>query len=132
MFGILPFEVVEHVQSVHRAGGGRPEMTQLADRPSTTFEAILLWLHPETAVLGILISGWIRPGDIAYWIFNYMPHWEAASKEARTLLRAFGAHYTTRLFSLNPGATERMVQARHQREQQGGLSGHAGQTEEVD
>ena len=30
-----------------------------------------------------------------------MPHWEAASKEARTLLRAFGAHYTTRLFSLN-------------------------------
>jgi glycosyltransferase involved in cell wall biosynthesis len=30
-----------------------------------------------------------------------MPHWEAASKEAQTLLRAFGNQFTTRLFSLN-------------------------------
>ena len=30
-----------------------------------------------------------------------MPHWEAASKEAQTLLRTFGGQYTTRLFSLN-------------------------------
>ena len=30
-----------------------------------------------------------------------MPHWEAASKEAQTLLRTFGGKYTTQLFSLN-------------------------------
>ena len=40
-------------------------------------------------------------GDIAYWIFNYMPHWEAASKEAQTLLRASSDLYSARLFSIN-------------------------------
>ncbi len=30
-----------------------------------------------------------------------MPHWEAASKEAQTLLRTFGGQFTTQLFSLN-------------------------------
>jgi glycosyltransferase involved in cell wall biosynthesis len=61
----------------------------------------LLWAEPEIAFLCIFISGWIKKGDIAYWIFNYMPHWEAASKEAQMLLRAFSDRLTTRLFSLN-------------------------------
>jgi glycosyltransferase involved in cell wall biosynthesis len=76
-------------------------MTILRDRQDMTVDLVLLWPGAETAFFCIFFSGWIRRGDIAYWIFNYMPHWEAASKEARTLLRAFGGQYTTRLFSLN-------------------------------
>jgi len=39
--------------------------------------------------------------DVAYWIFNYMPHWEAASKEAQTLLHALNGKFRSQLFSLN-------------------------------
>jgi glycosyltransferase involved in cell wall biosynthesis len=66
-----------------------------------TADFVLLWSGPESAFFCIFFSGWIRRGDIAYWIFNYMPHWEAASKEAQTLLRTFGSQYITQLFSLN-------------------------------
>lgn len=62
---------------------------------------MFLEVGPEAAFFCIFISGWTRRGDIAYWIFNYMPHWEAASKEAQMLLRTFGGKYTTQLFSLN-------------------------------
>jgi glycosyltransferase involved in cell wall biosynthesis len=54
----------------------------------------------EAAFSCIFLAAWVR-GDIAYWIFNYMPQWEAASKEAQTLLRTFSGQFTTRLFSLN-------------------------------
>ena len=38
---------------------------------------------------------------IGYWIFNYEPHWEAASKELDTLAGAFASIYGTRMISLN-------------------------------
>ena len=76
-------------------------MTILKDRHDMTVDVLLLWPGPEAAFFCIFFSGWLRGGDIAYWIFNYMPHWEAASKEAQTLLRAFSDQFTTRLFSLN-------------------------------
>ena len=76
-------------------------MTILRDRHDMTADLMFLEVGPEAAFFCIFISGWNRRGDIAYWIFNYMPHWEAASKEAQTLLRTFGGKYTTQLFSLN-------------------------------
>jgi glycosyltransferase involved in cell wall biosynthesis len=76
-------------------------MTILRDRHDMMVDLTLFWPGAETSFFFIFLSGWIRRGDIAYWIFNYMPHWEAASKEAQTLLRTFGSQYTTRLFSLN-------------------------------
>jgi glycosyltransferase involved in cell wall biosynthesis len=76
-------------------------MTILRERQEMTLDLLLLWPGEPSAFFCIVLSGWIRRGDIAFWIFNYMPHWEAASKEAQMLLRAFGAQYTTQLFSLN-------------------------------
>lgn len=38
---------------------------------------------------------------VAYWIFNYMPEWEAASKEAQFLLREHHHSAGARLFSLD-------------------------------
>lgn len=76
-------------------------MTTLRDRQDITADFILLGAETETAFFCVFFSGWILRGDIAFWIFNYMPHWEAASKEAQTLLRAFGSKYTAQLFSLN-------------------------------
>jgi glycosyltransferase involved in cell wall biosynthesis len=40
-------------------------------------------------------------GSIAYWIFNYSPRWEAASKEVATLLHAAAPEFRTRLTALN-------------------------------
>jgi glycosyltransferase involved in cell wall biosynthesis len=41
-----------------------------------------------------------RPA-IGYWIFNYMPHWEAASKEVDKLLSAAEPEFRARLMALN-------------------------------
>jgi hypothetical protein len=76
-------------------------MTILRERQDTTVDLMLLWPEPEAAFLCIFFSGWVKRGDIAYWIFNYMPHWEAASKEAQMLLLAFSGQFSTTLFSLN-------------------------------
>src|SRR3990170_2576435 len=76
-------------------------MTILRERHDITVDFMLLGPGPEAAFFCIFFSGWIRRGDIAYWIFNYMPHWEAASKEAQTLLLTFGSQFKTQLFSLN-------------------------------
>jgi len=75
-------------------------MTILRERHDITVDFVVLW-PVEAAFFCIFFSGWVRGGDIAYWIFNYMPHWEAASKEAQTLLRTFSGQFTTQLFSLN-------------------------------
>jgi glycosyltransferase involved in cell wall biosynthesis len=75
--------------------------TILKVRHNTMDDFVLIWSGPEAVCFWILFSGWIRRGDIAFWIFNYMPHWEAASKEAQALLRAFSGEFKTRLFSLN-------------------------------
>ncbi|MGF1615151.1 MAG: glycosyltransferase family 4 protein [Gammaproteobacteria bacterium] len=41
------------------------------------------------------------PPRIGYWIFNYMPKWEAASKEVSTLAAYFHSDFGTRTISLN-------------------------------
>jgi glycosyltransferase involved in cell wall biosynthesis len=38
---------------------------------------------------------------IAYWMFNYRPQWEAASKEVHTLLRAMRRRYDVHLLSFS-------------------------------
>jgi glycosyltransferase involved in cell wall biosynthesis len=38
---------------------------------------------------------------IAYWVYNYAPQWEAASKEVNTLMQAYSTRYDTRLFAQN-------------------------------
>lgn len=38
---------------------------------------------------------------IGYWMFNYDPKWEAASKELEALAAAFGSVYGTRTISIN-------------------------------
>lgn len=76
-------------------------MTILTMRHDTIVDLSLSVPELEFVGLWVFFSGCMIRGDIAYWIFNYMPHWEAASKEAQMLLRAFSAQFTTRLFSLN-------------------------------
>jgi glycosyltransferase involved in cell wall biosynthesis len=41
------------------------------------------------------------PPRLAFWAFNYMPKWEAVSKEIRTLASHFHERYGTRTISLN-------------------------------
>jgi glycosyltransferase involved in cell wall biosynthesis len=41
------------------------------------------------------------PPRIGYWIFNYMPKWEAASKELSVLAASFHEQFGTRTISLN-------------------------------
>lgn len=41
------------------------------------------------------------PARIGYWMFNFEPRWEAASRELDTLATAFGQVYGTRTISLN-------------------------------
>jgi glycosyltransferase involved in cell wall biosynthesis len=47
------------------------------------------------------VSAHKPPGSIAYWIYNYRPRWEAASKEVASLLSAFESTYTTYLLDLS-------------------------------
>ena len=55
------------------------------------------------------------PARIGYWIFNFDPRWEAASKELDTLATAFGPVYGTRTISLNTnkGAATRFGRDKH-------------------
>ncbi|NLG70747.1 MAG: glycosyltransferase [Chloroflexi bacterium] len=38
---------------------------------------------------------------IAYWVFNFAPHWEAASREIKTLVSHFETQYDTQVISQN-------------------------------
>lgn len=54
---------------------------------------------PEVAVGGDRILE--RAPGIAYWMFNFEPRWEAASRELKALATSFRPVYGTRTISLN-------------------------------
>lgn len=57
-------------------------------------------IRSDSELSGSAISGDRTPG-IAYWMFNFEPRWEAASKELEALAASFRPVYGTRTISLN-------------------------------
>ena len=88
-----------------RGGGGRSRRE--ASPGSAAFEAPARARSPVGEILSSVLprrqldSRSHEKPAIAYWIFNYLPEWEAASKEASTLFSQAQAAYDPSLFAMN-------------------------------